>query len=129
MSRILIVDDEKITTRLLRLTLEQTGKYEVRAENDSRQVVASALDFRPDLIVLDVIMPEMDGGDVAAALKEAPALKNVPIIFLTATVRKSEVDARGGVLGGYPFLAKPASTHAIVEFIDKHLPADAPSGD
>ena len=129
LSRILIVDDEKITTRLLRMTLEQTGKYEVRAENDSRQVVAAALDFRPDLIVLDVIMPDMDGGDVAAALKNEPALTSVPIIFLTATVRKSEVDARGGVLGGYPFLAKPASTHSIVEFIDKHLPPDAPSGD
>ena len=121
-SRILIVDDEKITTRLLRMTLEQTGKYEVRAENDSKQVLAAAQEFRPDLIVLDVIMPEMDGGDVAAALKADPLLSGVPIVFLTATVRKSEVDARGGVLGGYPFLAKPASTEAIVQFIDKHLP-------
>src|SRR5437870_11965568 len=101
-SRILVVDDEKITTRLLRMNLEQTGKYEVRAENDSKRVVAAALEFRPDLIVLDVIMPEMDGGDVAAAIREHPTLSKVPIIFLTATVRKSEVDAHGGVLGGYP---------------------------
>ena len=122
LSRILIVDDEKVTTRLLRMTLEQTGKYEVRAENDSKNVVPAALEFRPDLIVLDVIMPDMDGGDVASALKSHPTLNRVPIVFLTATVRKSEVDARGGVLGGYPFLAKPASTEAIVEFIDKHLP-------
>lgn len=104
------------------MTLEQTGKYEVRAENDSKQVLAAALEFHPDLIVLDVIMPDMDGGDVASALKEHPLLNKVPIVFLTATVRKSEVDARGGVLGGYPFLAKPASTEAIVEFIDKNLP-------
>ena len=103
------------------MTLEQTGKYEVRAENDSKLVVAAALAFRPDLIVLDVIMPEMDGGDVAAALKEHPSLCNVPVVFLTATVRKSEVDARGGVMGGYPFLAKPASTESIVQFIEKHL--------
>jgi CheY-like chemotaxis protein len=123
LSKILIVDDEKVTTRLLRMTLEQTGKYEVRAENDSTKVLAAALEFHPDLIVLDVIMPDMDGGDVAAMLKDNPALSKVPIVFLTATVRKSEVDARGGVLGGYPFLAKPASTDAIVEFIDKHLPA------
>lgn len=120
-SRILIVDDEKVTTRLLRMTLEQTGKYEVRAENDSKLVVEAALAFRPDLIVLDVIMPEMDGGDVAAALKEQPMLSRIPVVFLTATVRKSEVDARGGVMGGYPFLAKPASTEAIVQFIEKHL--------
>ena len=69
-SRILVVDDEKVTTRLLRMTLEQTGKYEVRAENDSRVVVQAALEFHPDLVVLDVIMPDMDGGDVAAALRE-----------------------------------------------------------
>ncbi len=120
-SRILIVDDEKVTTRLLRMTLEQTKKYEVREVNDSKQVLQAALAFHPDLIVLDVIMPDMDGGDVAAMLKDHPALSKTPVVFLTATVRKSEVDARGGVMGGYPFLAKPASTEAIVEFIEKNL--------
>src|SRR6266550_1407322 len=99
-SRVLIVDDEKATTRLLKMTLDQTGKYEVQAENDSTRVVAAALEFRPDIIVLDVIMPDMDGGDVAAALKARPELAKVPIVFLTATVRKSEVDRHGGVMGG-----------------------------
>jgi len=103
------------------MTLEQTKKYEVREVNDSKLVLQAALAFHPDLIVLDVIMPDMDGGDVAAMLKDHPALSKVPVVFLTATVRKSEVDARGGVMGGYPFLAKPASTEAIVEFIDKNL--------
>ena len=120
-ARILIVDDEKVTTRLLRMTLEQTKKYEVREVNDSKLVVQAALAFHPDLIVLDVIMPDKDGGDVAAELKEHSSLSKVPVVFLTATVRKSEVDARGGVMGGYPFLAKPASTEAIVEFIEKNL--------
>ena len=119
--RVLIVDDEKVTTRLLRMTLEQTGKYEVRAENDSKLVVQAALAFKPELIVLDVIMPDMDGGDVAAALKDHPSLRGVPVVFLTATVRKSEVDSHGGVMGGYPFLAKPASSEEIIRFIDKHL--------
>ena len=122
-SRILIVDDVKVATRLLRMTLERTGKYEVREENDPTQVMAAALEFKPDLIVLDLIMPDMDGRDVAAALRHNEMLAKVPIVFLTATVRKSEVDARGGILGGYPFMAKPASTAAIVELIDKHLPA------
>ena len=66
-------------------------------------------------------MPEMDGGDVAAALKAHPSLSRVPVVFLTATVRKSEVDSHGGMVGGYPFLAKPVSAEAIVQFIDKHL--------
>ena len=50
-SRVLIVDDEKATTRLLKMTLDQTGKYEVQAENDSTRVVAAALEFRPDIIL------------------------------------------------------------------------------
>jgi len=103
------------------MTLEQTGKYEVRAENDSKLVVQSAIEFQPDLILLDVIMPEMDGGDVAIALRANPALGKVPIVFLTAAMVKSEVDERGGVMGGYPFLAKPASTEEIVRFIDRNL--------
>ena len=117
----MIVDDEKVTTRLLRMTLEQTGKYEVQAENDSKLVVSSALEFQPDLILLDVIMPGLDGGDVAGALKEHPLLGNVPVVFLTATIVKSELDERGGMMGGYPFLAKPASTEAIIQFIDQNL--------
>lgn len=119
--RILIVDDEPATTRLLQMNLEHTGKFEVRAENDPKLVVAAAAEFQPELIILDVVMPGMDGGDVAAALKEHPSLGKIPIIFLTATIRKAEVDAHGGVLGGYSFLAKPASTTAITAMIEKHL--------
>ncbi len=121
--RILIVDDEVSLTRLMRIALEQTGKYEVRAENDATAVIAAALEFKPDMIVLDLIMPEQDGGDVAEALRMHPELKEIPIVFLSASVRKSEIDAHGGVLGGFPFLAKPTSAEAISAFIEKHLPA------
>jgi CheY-like chemotaxis protein len=120
-SRVLIVDDETATTRLLKITLDRTGKYEVRAENDPTVAVAAALEFRPDIIVLDLIMPNLDGGDLAIALKECPELAKVPVVFLTATVRKSEVDRHCGVMGGYPLLAKPASTDAIIKFLDQHL--------
>ena len=120
--RILIVDDEVALTRLMRIALEHTGKYEVRAENDSTVVIAAALEFRPELIVLDLIMPNLDGGDVAEALRMHPELKEIPIVFLSASVRKSEIDAAGGVLGGFPFLAKPTSAEEISAYIDKHLP-------
>ena len=120
--RILIVDDEVALTRLMRIALEQTGKYEVRAENDSTVAIAVALEFKPDLIVLDLIMPKQDGGDVAEAMRADPELKEIPIVFLSASVRQSEVDAHGGVLGGFPFLAKPTSAEAISAFIEKHLP-------
>jgi CheY-like chemotaxis protein len=121
--RILIVDDEAPTTRLLRLNLEQTDRYEVREENDPLQVIQSAQQFRPDLILLDVVMPNLDGGDIVARLKTDPKLKNVPVVFLTATVRKSEVDTHGGIIGGFPFLAKPTTAKELIDCIERHLSA------
>src|SRR5206468_6710779 len=63
--------------------------------------------FKPDLILLDLVMPTMDGRHVAACLQASPILQGVPIIFLTARITKEEVDAVGGRMGGFPFLAKP----------------------
>ena len=60
--RILLVDDEPSITRLLKLNLEQTGDYEVATENVSKAALATAEEFRPDLILLDVMMPDLDGG-------------------------------------------------------------------
>ena len=121
--RILVVDDEPPTTRLIRLNLEQTGSYEVREENDSARAVTTAQEFRPDLILLDVIMPNLDGGDVVARLKTDAKLKHVPVVFLTATVRKTEVDTHGGIIGGFPFLAKPATARELIDCIEGLLGA------
>ena len=121
--RILIVDDEEATTRLIRLNLEQTDRYEVREENDSLRVIAAAHEFRPDLILMDVIMPELDGGDVVSRLKTDPKLKNIPVVFLTATVRKKEVDNFGGIIGGFPFIGKPASAQELITCLERHLGA------
>src|ERR1041385_1981538 len=96
--RILIVDDEESFTRLLKLNLEVGGAYRVRSENHAPHAVAAAKEFMPDLILLDVMMPEMDGGDVASALQADPELKHIPIVFLTAAVKKEEVNSRGGLV-------------------------------
>ena len=68
--RILVVDDEPSITRLLKLNLEQTGRYEVRVENLGARAYEAAQEFMPDLVLLDIMMPDMDGSDVAASLKE-----------------------------------------------------------
>ena len=119
--RILVIDDEPVTTRLIRLNLEKTGAYEVREENLSVRALATAQEFQPDLILLDVLMPGLDGGDVVTRIKTDTKLKNVPIVFLTATVRKSEVEAHGGVIGGFSFLGKPATAAEIVACVEKNL--------
>jgi CheY-like chemotaxis protein len=116
--RILIVDDESGFTRLLKLTLERTGKYVVQEENDGTQAWLVARDFKPDIIFLDIVMPKIDGGDVAQQIRSDPMLENVPIIFLTAIVSEKE---GGQEIGGFPFLAKPVSLGAIEKAVVEHL--------
>jgi len=116
--RVLIVDDESGFTRLLKLTLEKTGPYTVREENDGTQAWLVARDFMPDIVFLDVVMPKVDGGEVAQQIRSDPLLEHVPIIFLTAIVSKKE---GGQEIGGFPFLGKPVSLDSIVKCIDEHL--------
>lgn len=119
--RILIVDDEPGLTQLVKMALEQTGAYEVRGENQAARALATAGAFKPDLIFLDVVMPEMDGGEVATQLKADVALKDVPIVFLTAMVSREEAADRKGIIGGHPFLAKPVGVRDVIACIEKQL--------
>jgi CheY-like chemotaxis protein len=122
--RILIIDDEVSFTRMVKLNLEKAGAFEVRTENLAGCAVAAAREFKPHLILLDVIMPTMDGGDVAAHIKRDRHLRDVPIIFLTATVSRREAGPAGMTSGGSLFLAKPISVEDLVKCINEHLPED-----
>jgi CheY-like chemotaxis protein len=124
--RIMIVDDEAPFTRLLKLTLEQTGHYAVCVENSPDRAVGAAREFHPDLILLDVMMPGIDGGDLAARFQDSVPLRKVPIVFLTAAVRREEVQAHQGLIGGLPFLAKPVDLAELTRCIQQHL--GAPDG-
>jgi CheY-like chemotaxis protein len=125
--RILVVDDEPSITRLVKLNLEQTGGYEVATENVSTAGLATAERFRPDLILLDVMMPGLDGGNLASVLQASPKLKGVPIVFLTAAVTREEVRERRGLVGGLPFLAKPVNLQEVLACLQHHLgPARVP---
>ena len=119
--RILIVDDEDSFTRLLKLNLEASGLFTVRAENWAPKAAATAREFKPDLILLDVMMPGMDGGEVAAKIQADPRLSGVPIVFLTAAVKKEEIGSRGGLIGGFPYLAKPLDAEDLIQWIKEHL--------
>lgn len=121
--RILIVDDQVSITRLLKINLEQTNHFEVKTENEASRALAVAEVFAPDLILLDVMMPEVDGGELAQLLRESHQLRHVPIIFLTAAVRKGEVSSRSGHIGGLPFIAKPVNFAEVLTCIEKELQA------
>ncbi len=131
--KILLVDDEPRVTRLLRMHLEKTGAYDVKEVNQGGMALSVARQCLPDFILLDVVLPDMDGGEVAANMAADERLKNIPIVFLTATVAKQEE----GIIAGYPFIAKPATGGQVIDCIQQHLgsipniaePQPAPSSD
>ncbi|MBI4342020.1 MAG: response regulator [Candidatus Omnitrophica bacterium] len=117
--RILIIDDSDDITTPLKLYLEKTGAYEVCVENAGSHGLGTAKAFKPDLILLDVMMPDMDGGDVATQLEEEPSTSKIPVVFLTAAVTKEEVAAKRTTLGGRPLLSKLTSLQDIIAYIKK----------
>ena len=122
--RILIVDNDRDTTHLVKILLERTGRYSVLEENDATKAHQSAQNFRPDLILLDIVMPETDGGEVAAQIQADPELQGTPVIFLTALVTNSEAKA-GLRIQGHPFLAKPINIPELINGIEENLAAHA----
>jgi CheY-like chemotaxis protein len=122
--RVLIVDNDRDSTHLVKVLLEKTGRYLVFEENDPIRAYLSARNFRPNVVLLDVVMPERDGGEIAAQIRADPELQNTPIIFLTALVTRAE--AKTGLhIDGHPFLAKPISIPEVIEAIEQNLPANA----
>lgn len=119
--RILVVDDQPRDTQLLKLYLEGTNQYVVREENDAQSALSAAAEFKPHLILLDVMMPGMEGGDLAACFEANPKFKAVPIVFLTAAVTKEEVQAGGGRIGRFAFLAKPVVLTELAACVKHHL--------
>jgi DNA-binding response OmpR family regulator len=122
-TRILLVDDDAALTRLLKTSLTKKGNYEVAIENVSKRALTTARDFEPDIILLDVMMPDQDGGDVAASIKEDRRLKSVPIIFLTSLVSKKERHSEKSEIGDETFLAKPVSIGDLINEIEASLDA------
>lgn len=119
--KILIIDDEAAFTYLVKLNLEKTGKYDVRVENKGALGLPAAIEFKPDMIFLDIVMPDMDGSDVAMQLSENPVTRDVPVVFLTAIVEKEEVDDNDSVIGGRKFLAKPVKVDELINCIEGTL--------
>ena len=120
--KILLVDDNPDITKMLRQMLEATGDYHIREENRGQQAFSTAREFRPDLVFLDFMMPDIDGNEVAAQLEADDDLKHVKIVFLTGIVTKGEVET-GSVdnISGYAVLAKPVRADELIACIEDLL--------
>ncbi len=119
--KILIVDDEESLSRAMKLNLEDTGVYEVRTENRGSKALGAVHEFHPDLVILDVIMPDMDGADVEKQFEKDDFAKKIPIIFLTAIATKDDTKDRGTMIGGRFVIAKPISIDTLIESIEERL--------
>lgn len=122
LKKLLLVDDEAGFTELLKMNLEKTGDYEVMIENDSTQAHLTAKSFKPDIILLDVVMPGMDGGDVQAQMESDPELTNVPVVMLTALVDSAEL-SEGAVAqsGSITVLPKPVDLPLLLRVLEETL--------
>lgn len=117
--KILVVDDEEAFTRAVQANLEPV--YNVRVENKGLSAFDVVLEFRPDLILLDVMMPDMDGCEVVKKLMENERVKDIPVVFITALVGKSRSPDSKTSVNGYPCIAKPVSLEDLTACIEANL--------
>ncbi len=120
-TKILMIDDEEDLAFFVRVNLEKTGKFTVLTATRGLEGIKLAKSEKPDLILLDLVMPEMDGGQVAAQLLANTSTKNIPIIFLTALAEKEQVEAYEGKIGGRDYIAKPVTSEELIVRIESVL--------
>jgi CheY-like chemotaxis protein len=115
--KVLVVDDEPALSTLTRMSLEETGLYEVLVENISSRALATARRFKPDIILLDVNMPGKDGGDVAVEIREDGELAGTPILFVTSLVSPEEAETCEPSAKGEHFVSKKADPAVLIRTI------------
>ena len=117
--RVLIVDDEPNIVTSLEF-LMRGGDYEVRVALNGAEALRLADSFRPDVILLDVMMPQRSGFEVCQKIRENPVLRDVKIIMLTAKGRETEV-AKGLALGADAYITKPFATRELLDTVKRLL--------
>jgi len=116
--QILVVDDEADVLLLLRKGLAAEG-YSVITADNGKDAVMLAESEHPDLIILDVLMPDIDGGEVARRLKESPETGNIPVIFLTGMFPKREGEEEGREVGGHILFDKPYDILKLISAMEE----------
>lgn len=118
LTRILLIDDEEDFCFFVKGNLEAGGQFKVLAVQNGSEGLESAKGTRPDLILLDMVMPDMSGDEVAQELARDPVLKDIPVIFLTAIVTREDIgDQNISRIGDRYFIAKPIDTQGLIQAI------------
>ena len=118
--KILVVDDEPDIQSTLKKTLTCQG-YSVIVADTGKKAIALVRSSRPDLVILDVALPDLLGGQVAEAIQGIPEMRDIPIIFLTALLAKNEERKYGRIVGGRIMFAKPYDAEELLTAISETL--------
>jgi len=119
--RILIIDDEENFCKLVKKNIEQAGKFEVDIATNGQDGISLARQIKPDLILLDILMPEMDGAEVAAQIRDDESIRNTPIVFLTAIAKEEDSDSQASLTKGYALLSKTATLRELMACIEENV--------
>ena len=117
--KILIIDDEKEFCKTIKERVELSTSFYVEACSRAELAVQKAKLIKPDLILLDVMMPGITGPEIASQLKKAEETKNTPIIFLTAVLNEDEAEEHKHLIGGEYFLGKPVKFEDLLYMLNK----------
>ncbi len=115
----MLVDDEAGFTLLVKAHLERSGRYVVREENDATKALETALEFKPDLVLLDLVMPKIDGTNLGRQIRLDPQLRDVRIIVLTGSIPKNHHEPTR--VGDFLALSKPIGIRELMEAIEANL--------
>jgi CheY-like chemotaxis protein len=115
--RILICDDDPVILRLLQVNLELEG-YDVVLAHHGEEAVRKSLEERPDLVILDIMMPRLDGYQACLQIKEREETKDIPIVFLSAKAQLSDIQ-RGKATGVEDYVTKPFDPNELLEVIGR----------
>ena len=112
LTRVLVVEDDADIQKVVRMSLKMRGVGEVVVVDSGTECLERLSSFTPDVILLDVMMPHVDGYETCRRLKENPATRAIPVVFLTARVQKADRE-RGMKLGAAGYLTKPFDPMAL----------------
>ena len=119
MKKILIIDDEKEFCEAIKEQVELSTSFYVETCSRAALAVQRAGLIKPDLILLDIMMPGITGPEIAAQLKNSEETKNIPIIFLTAVLNEDEAEKHKHLIGGEYFLGKPVKFEDLLYMLNK----------
>ena len=117
-SKILVIDDEEDFCEFVKWSLENTGRFEVLVSTDGPSGIALAQTEAPELILLDIRMPQMNGAEVADHLLHSDDTRDIPIAFITGLLQKGGVNKGMEYLHGFPFITKPITKDELVKQVD-----------